>query len=65
MISKRVESSQAKKEGDDADDAKPVGDDLAGALPSPVGGQRVGLVDGNQLDRNLASCLAVTAPFAD
>jgi len=39
----------SQKEGDHADDAKPVSDDLAGALPSPVGAQRVGLVDGNQL----------------
>src|SRR5262245_34136947 len=40
----------AEKESDDANDAEPIGKRRAAALPSPVGGQRIGLVDGNQLE---------------
>jgi len=35
----------AEEKTDDADDAEPIGEDLAGALPQPVGGQRIRLVD--------------------
>ena len=37
----------AEEKADDADDAEPVGEHLAGALPQPVGGQRIRLVDGD------------------
>ena len=36
-----------EEKGDDADDAEPVGEQLAGALPQPIGGQRIRFVDGD------------------
>ena len=50
---KRIDDLQAGRElpaeekPDDADDAEPIGEKLAGTLPQPVGGQRIRLVDGD------------------
>jgi hypothetical protein len=37
----------AEEKADDADDAEPIGKNLAGTLPQPVGGQRIRFVDGD------------------
>ena len=50
---KRIDDFQAgrqlpaEKKTDDTDNAEPVGDDVASALPQPVGGQRIRFVDGD------------------
>jgi hypothetical protein len=35
---------------DDADDAEPVGENLPGALPQPIGGQRIRFVDRDEIE---------------
>jgi len=35
---------------DDADDAEPVGENFPGALPQPIGGQRIRFVDGDEIE---------------
>jgi len=50
---KRIDDLQAgrnlpgEEKPDDADDAEPIGEQLTSALPQPVGGQRIRLVDGD------------------
>src|SRR5258706_12545825 len=41
---------RSQKKNRDTDHAKPVGNRFARALPKPIGGQRVGLIDGNEFD---------------
>jgi len=41
----------AEEKRDDADDAEPVRENLAGTLPQPVGGQRIRFVDGDEIER--------------